>query len=83
MADVLEMFAAIVIDSGILMEHRVFESAKIAERFIIDYVNSPEEAVKRGNKPKWFVSYGQFHTWMQDQPDFNVHIIASTLRIKP
>lgn len=82
MLDVLEMYTVIIIDSGVLMEHRMFENPIIAEKYVMDYVNSDDEVVKRGGK--WFVSYGSFLHWLNATCyDFAAHIIHNKLRVRP
>lgn len=83
MLDVLEMFTVIIIDSGVLMEHRVFESPIIAELFVLEYMNNPEEVIKRAYASPKFLNFGAVVRWAEGQPNFNVHIIASRLRIRP
>jgi len=79
----LEIYTVIIIDVGVLVDVRMFESPRIAERYILEYVNAPDEVRKRGGKPLKFINYLQFVRWMDKNPSFVARIVFNSFRVRP
>lgn len=81
----LSIYTLIIIDNGVLMEHRMFENPKIAEVFALEYFNASDEVKKRGGKPPHFLNFRQLMMWANHKtgPGVSIHIRNNKLKIRP
>jgi len=78
----LEIFTVVIIDSGVLMDLRMFQTAQTAELYILNYANAPDEVKKRGGNPIFFKTIKQLAAWAEKNPYFSFHVIYNEFKIK-
>jgi len=77
----LEIFTVIIIDSGVLMDARMFQTMQTAELYVLQYVNSADEVKKRGGNPVHFRNYKELSRWMNRNPVFSAHIVYNKFNL--
>ena len=75
------LYNTIIIDSGVLMDARLFGTWDDAAKFILDYLNDPDERKKSGRQQK-LISYQHAARWLGQQESLFACIIKQVVRIR-